>query len=30
VKHTFVSGHHVYNDGQFDETKKGHRLTFNR
>jgi len=30
VKHTFVNGHHVYNNGQFDESKKGQRLTFNR
>jgi dihydroorotase len=30
VKHTFVSGHHAYNNGTFDETKKGERLLFNR
>lgn len=28
VKHTFVSGHHVYIDGQFDESKKGMRAKF--
>ena len=27
---TFVSGHMVYDNGNFDETKKGQRLTFNR
>jgi dihydroorotase len=29
VTHTFVSGHLVYDDGKFDETKKGQRMTFN-
>lgn len=28
VTHTIVSGHLVYNEGQFDESKKGDRLTF--
>jgi len=27
---TFVNGHAVYNNGLFDETKKGQRLLFNR
>ncbi len=30
VKRTFVSGHLAYNDGQFDESRMGHRLTFSR
>lgn len=30
VTHTFVNGHLVYNNGQFDESVKGMRLTFNR
>ncbi len=30
VKHTFVSGNHVYNDGVFNETIKGMRLQFER
>jgi dihydroorotase len=30
VTHTFVSGHLVYQNGKFDETKKGQRMTFNR
>ena len=30
VKATFVNGHLVYNDGQFDESKRGARLNFNR
>lgn len=30
VKTTFVNGHAVYNDGVWDETKKGERLAFNR
>ncbi len=30
VKNTFVSGHPVYNEGKFDETVKGERLTFAR
>jgi dihydroorotase len=28
IEKTFVSGHLVYNNGTFDETKKGERLTF--
>jgi dihydroorotase len=28
VTHTIVSGHLVYNEGKFDESKKGERLTF--
>jgi len=28
IEHTFVSGHHVYNDGVFDESKFGERLLF--
>ena len=28
VTHTIVSGHLVYNQGKFDESKKGERLTF--
>jgi dihydroorotase len=28
VKQTFVNGHLVYNDGNFDESKKGERLLF--
>jgi dihydroorotase len=27
---TFVNGHLAYDDGRFDETKKGERLVFNR
>jgi dihydroorotase len=27
VTHTFVNGHLVYDNGQFDETKKGQALT---
>ncbi|MEO5911247.1 MAG: dihydroorotase [Pelobium sp.] len=30
ITHTFVSGHLAYADGQFNETKLGERLTFNR
>lgn len=30
ITHTFVSGHLVYNNGVFDETKKGKRLHFSR
>jgi len=30
ITHTFVSGHLVYENGAFDETKKGNRLLFNR
>jgi dihydroorotase len=30
VTHTFVSGHLVFNNGLFDETKKGERLSFDR
>jgi len=30
VLSTFVSGHHVYNNGVFDESKRGQRLTFDR
>ena len=30
VKHTFVSGNHIYTNGAFDETTKGMRLNFNR
>ena len=30
VTHTLVNGHLVYENGQFDETKKGERLLFNR
>jgi len=30
VTHTFVSGHLVYNEGKFDESKKGQRLMFAR
>lgn len=30
VRKTFVNGHLVYNDGTFDENKKGKRLLFNR
>jgi dihydroorotase len=29
VKYTFVNGHLVYDNGNFDENKKGERLTFN-
>ncbi|MBN2164712.1 MAG: dihydroorotase [Marinilabiliaceae bacterium] len=30
VSKTFVNGHLAYNNGTFDDTKKGERLTFNR
>jgi dihydroorotase len=30
IRKTFVNGHLVYNDGQFNEDKKGQRLYFNR
>jgi dihydroorotase len=30
VTHTFVNGHLVYDNGNFDESQKGQRLTFNR
>ncbi|TMI64773.1 MAG: dihydroorotase [Bacteroidetes bacterium] len=30
ITHTFVNGHPVYADGKIDESKKGHRLAFNR
>lgn len=30
IDKTFVSGHLVYNNGRFDESKKGERLTFQR
>lgn len=30
VIHTIVSGHHVFNNGSFNESKKGKRLTFAR
>ena len=30
VKATFVNGHKVFADGEFDESKKGKRLMFNR
>jgi dihydroorotase len=30
VTHTFVNGHLVYNEGKFDESNKGIRLSFNR
>lgn len=29
VTDTFISGHHAYNNGSFDESKKGLRLEFN-
>ncbi|MDH5476333.1 MAG: amidohydrolase family protein, partial [Cyclobacteriaceae bacterium] len=29
ITHTFVSGHLAYNEGVFDESKKGERLLFN-
>lgn len=28
ITDTFISGHHAYNNGMFDESKKGKRLTF--
>ena len=30
IKNTFVNGHLVYGNGQFDESQKGKRLTFQR
>ena len=30
VSHTFISGHLVYENGRFDESQKGQRLSFNR
>ena len=30
VKHTFVNGHHIYNNGKIDESKTGMRLNFDR
>jgi dihydroorotase len=30
ITHTFVSGHLVYGNGQWDESRKGQRLRFNR
>jgi dihydroorotase len=30
IEKTFVSGHLVYDNGTFDESKKGERLSFNR
>ncbi|MBJ59633.1 MAG: dihydroorotase [Flavobacteriales bacterium] len=30
VSHTWVNGHLVYQNGKFDESQKGQRLTFNR
>ena len=30
IKKTFVNGHLVYDEGRFDESKKGERLMFNR
>jgi dihydroorotase len=30
VTHTFVNGHLVYNNGNFDESQKGQRLSFDR
>ncbi len=30
IKKTFVNGHLTYNEGVFDESKKGERLLFNR
>ncbi|HET6228210.1 MAG TPA: dihydroorotase [Bacteroidia bacterium] len=30
VTHTFINGHMVYENGVFDETKKGKRLSFSR
>ncbi|MTI21397.1 dihydroorotase [Fulvivirga sp. RKSG066] len=30
ITHTFVSGHLAYQEGQFDESKKGERLSFDR
>lgn len=30
IVHTFVNGHHVYNNGNFDESRLGMRISFNR
>ena len=30
VTHTWVNGHLAYQNGSFDESQKGHRLTFDR
>ena len=30
IQSTFVSGNRVYNNGAFDETNRGQRLTFDR
>ena len=30
ITHTFVNGHLIYNQGSWDESKKGQRLMFNR
>jgi dihydroorotase len=30
ITHTFINGHLVYGNGQWDESKKGHRLEFAR
>jgi dihydroorotase len=30
VKHTFISGNHTFNEGKFNEGKKGERLSFKR
>ena len=30
VKHTFVNGHHVYNNGKIDESQTGMRIDFDR
>ncbi len=30
ITHTFVSGHLAYQNGKFDESQKGKRMTFNR
>jgi dihydroorotase len=30
IHSTFVNGHRVFNDGQFDESEKGQRLQFDR
>ena len=30
VTHTFVNGHLVYDNGDFNENKRGERLKFNR
>jgi dihydroorotase len=30
ITHTFVSGHLVFENGKFDESKKGERITFDR